>query len=112
MHNATIQSKGSPKDIHGNRRCSAVDCAQDGVCFVMHYLDNFMLIGAPNTPKCAEDLGVLLQIFERLGLPTATNKLEGPTFYLNLLGFQMDMGAMENRISQEKMQELQKLLAE
>ena len=78
---------------------------------MMHYLDDFLLIGTPNMPECADDMGVVLQVFERLGILIPQNKLEGPT-RLSFFSFQMDPGAMEIRLSQEKVQELQKLLAE
>lgn len=51
---------------------------REGVRFVIHCLDDFLLIGAPDSHECEEALHVLLRICSRLGFPVAMNKLEGP----------------------------------
>ena len=49
-----------------------------GISVVFHYLDDFLLIGAPNSTECAQALSILLHMFNELGLPVALDKLEGP----------------------------------
>ena len=51
---------------------------QAGVVDIIHYLDDFLLVGAPGSPECAESLAKLLELFKELGLPVALDKLEGP----------------------------------
>ena len=80
-----------------------------GVSFVIHYLDDFLLIGAPASLECREVLEVVLNIFNRLGLPVAMNKLEGPACCLTFLGFELDSRAMEIRLPSQKLVELQSL---
>ena len=63
---------------------------QTGVNFVIHYLDDFLVVGAPSSPECATALRTLLEIFGRLGLPVAMEKLEGPVMCLGFLGFELD----------------------
>jgi hypothetical protein len=83
---------------------------QAGVKFVIHYLDDFLLIGAPGSRECAEALEIVKAIFGRLGLPIAIRKLEGPTLCLIFLGIEIDTWAMELRLPVEKLRELQALL--
>ena len=44
---------------------------QEGVDFAIHYLDDYLVVGAPASPECAEALTTLLGVFDRLGLPVA-----------------------------------------
>lgn len=61
------------------------------MCFCMHYLDDFLIIGAPSSGQCEEYLRILLVGFEKLNIPVAMEKLEGPTTALTFLGIEMDM---------------------
>ena len=82
----------------------------EGVRFVIHYLDDFLLIGAPGSRECSVGLEILLRVFRRLGLPIAWNKLEGPWLCLIFLGFELDSQAMEIRLPAAKLVELHELL--
>ena len=55
---------------------------QEGIEVVLHYLDDFLLVGAPNSSECERALSILLRVFGELGLPVATNKSEGPATQL------------------------------
>ena len=83
---------------------------QDGVDFIIHYLDDYLVIGAPESEECAVALATVLRVFERLGLPVAHNKLEGPGTRLTFLGFELDSVAMIIRLPRQKLAELQELL--
>ena len=83
---------------------------QMGGRFVIHYLDDFLVIGAPNSPECGEALRCLLEVFKRLGIPVAINKLEGPVTLLEFLGFEMDTLAMAIRLPPRKLSDLLQLL--
>jgi len=78
----------------------------EGVNFVIHYLDDFLLVGPPNSDDCASSLAILLRVFKRLGLPVAVHKLEGPWWCLSFLGFEVDSNAMEVRLPRSKLLEL------
>jgi len=80
---------------------------QQGVKFIIHYLDGFLLIGPPRCDDCAVALEILLQMFDLLGLPVAWENLEGPMACLTFLGFEIDSLALELRLPKEKMLELQ-----
>jgi len=83
----------------------------EGVNFVIHYLDDFLLVGPPNSDECASSLAISLRVFKRLGLPVAVHKLEGPWWCLSFLGFEVDSNAMEVRLPRSKLLELKELLA-
>jgi len=80
---------------------------KQGVKFIIHYSDGFLLIGPPGCDDCALALTILLQTFDLLRLPVAWEKLEGPTTCLTFLGFEIDLLALPK----EKMLELQQAVA-
>ena len=51
---------------------------QEGVDFIIHYLNNFLLVGVPASQECTGALTALLSACDRLGFPVAREKLEGP----------------------------------
>ena len=68
---------------------------KEGTRFVIHYLDDFLVIRAPNSPECTDALVRLLRLFEWLGLPVAVEKREGPATCLEFLGFEVDSVAID-----------------
>ena len=77
---------------------------------MIHYLDDFLVLGAPDTNECETAVQKLLDVFSRLGLPVATDKLEGPTTRLVFLGFELDTVAWEIRLPRQKLEELKELI--
>ena len=83
-----------------------------GVQHVMHYLDDFLLLGSPGSDQeCKTAMGYLLAKFAELGLPVAPSKLEGPATCLSFLGIEIDSEKMEVRLPQEKLANLKELVA-
>ena len=80
---------------------------REGASGIMHYLDDFLVVGAPNSSECAATLTTLLRVFDRLGLAVALEKLEGTVSSLVFLGFELDSEAMVIRLPQLKLRELQ-----
>ena len=83
---------------------------QWGVQFVIHYLDDFLVVGGSRCQAGLAQLGIVLSTFDELGIPVAMNKLEGPTSCLTFLGFELDTGAMEVRLPQAKIEELHSMI--
>ena len=81
----------------------------EGASSIMH-LDDFLVVGAPNSSECAATLTTLLRVFDRLGLPVALEKLEGPLSCLVFLGFELDSEARVICLPQLKLRELQFLI--
>ena len=83
---------------------------QEGVKFAIHCLDYSLVVGALDSPECAEALDTLRRVFSHLGLPVAIEKLEGPWYCLNFLGFELDSLSMVIRLPQAELTELQQLI--
>ena len=82
----------------------------EGAQEILHYLDDFLLIGPPRSDSCATSLTKLLSVFDRLGIPIAEDKLEGPATCLVFLGIELDTLQMSLRLPIEKLQELRELV--
>lgn len=85
---------------------------QEGVGTILHYLDDYLLIAPPNSNKGSEDLNLLLAVFERLRVPVAVEKLEGPACCITFLGIEIDTVAMVLRLPRTKLVELKSLVNE
>ena len=78
---------------------------------LLHYLDDFLTMGAEHTCKWQLNLEKLVDLCRRLGMPLKWQKLEGPTTTLVFLGILLDSQKMEMRLPEEKLQELKLLIA-
>ena len=85
---------------------------REGVQKLFHYLDDFLIVAPPASRQCEEDLQKLLVIFDRLHIPVAMSKLEGPTEHLTFLGIELDTQAMILRLPASKLDELRLLVAQ
>ena len=83
---------------------------QTGVKVVLHYLDEFLLVGEPASEQCKDNLQKLLAVFTALHILVAREKLEGPTTRLSFLGIELNTHLRVLRLPQEKIEELQALL--
>lgn len=83
-----------------------------GVHAVIHYLDDFLLVGAPASDECGQHLIQLSHIFEQLGILIAPEKTEGPVTCLSFLGLELDSLAMEIRLPPSKLRALQALITQ
>ena len=84
----------------------------EGVRFLEHYLDDFIVVGAPGAEECAAGLEVLLETRKRLGMPIAAHKMEGPATHVTFLGIEVDTGAMVVHLPQDKLHHLKSNVAE
>ena len=83
---------------------------QQGVAHIFHYLDDFIVIGAPDSPECARALAILMHTCTRLGVPLADHKREGPATCLTYLGIEVDTAAAQLRLPADKLARLRDLL--
>lgn len=49
-----------------------------GISHVAHYLDDFVVLGRPDSKKCALNVQTLMQTCDILGVSLAQGKTEGP----------------------------------
>jgi hypothetical protein len=83
-----------------------------GIRAVLHYLDEYLLLGDPGTSECADALQLSLRLCECLGVPVAPGKVEGPATSLVFLDILLDMEAHELRLPEEKLMRLMELIAQ
>ena len=80
-----------------------------GIQNYIHYLNDFLLVGAPNTAETARGMSTALNVLDHLNLLVATHKAEGPSHCITLLGIVIDTKALELRLPADKFQRLQGL---
>ena len=82
-----------------------------GVQHLMHYLDDFLFLGAPKSEEGAQALATALEVLARMGVPVATHKTEGPATCITFLGILIDTLAFQLRLPPEKISRLRDLLS-
>ena len=81
-----------------------------GIQYITHYLDNFVILGSPGSGQCGRDLSIFVELCESLGIPLAEEKIEDPSTKLEVLGIIIDTEYMQLSLSEERMVELRSLL--
>ena len=76
---------------------------QQGVSPVLHYLDDFLTMGQADSATCHNNFITIQQTCQKLGIPLALEKLEGPSHSLTFLGIEIDTIHMEARLPQDKL---------
>jgi len=76
---------------------------QRGVTCSIHYLDDFLMMGPPRSTACQKNLDIFKHTCEELGVPLATEKVEGPSTCLTFLGVVLDTAKSEIRLPEEKL---------
>ena len=74
-----------------------------GVRYQLHYLDDFLLLGPPDTAECTIAMQRTLTACKELGVPIAAHKTEGPSCQLTFLGIQIDTIRMELSLPPDKL---------
>ena len=77
---------------------------------VLHYLEDYLLLGQPGTQRCTEALVRTLALCGELGVPLAEDKTEGPATSITFLGIEIDTEAFELRLPQHKLREMKSKL--
>ena len=69
---------------------------------LLHYLDDFITVGPPNSAQCALNLQTALSVCQKLGLPLHPGKCVGPSTWLVVLGIELDSVEQYARLPEEK----------
>ena len=85
---------------------------QRGVRAVIHYVDDFLLLGTQDSSECQQALITTLATCEELGVPIATNKTEGPSTAITFLGIELDSSTMSVSLPIDKLHKLRSLVDE
>ena len=82
----------------------------EGVRYILHYLDDFLILGPPGSTTAASMRPLVETTLTRVGVPIAHHKTEGPTTVITFLGIQIDSNTFQLSLPLEKIQRLQDLL--
>ena len=75
----------------------------EGIEHIVHYLDDYTILGPPGSKQCALDLHLFIKLCDRLGVPLATEKIEGPSSRLEILGIIIDSVQMQLILPERKL---------
>ena len=64
---------------------------KNGVTWRIHYLDDFLTIGSPQSQECHSNVHIMQSVCENAGLPIEPHKSEGPATSLVFLGIEIDL---------------------
>ena len=81
-----------------------------GIISQIHYLDDFLFFGRPDSEEADSVLSVVSGVCQSLGVPLAVHKTEGPAPVVTFLGILVDTARFELRLPQEKLVALQSLV--
>ena len=82
----------------------------EGTEHILHYLDDFLIMAPAGSPQCNLNLTRLLALFDRLHVPVASDKVEGPSTCLKFLGIEIDTQQMCLQLLQDKLVALKELV--
>lgn len=81
-----------------------------GMVSHIHYLDDYFIVGSPNSNQCLSLVSTMLSLCSRLGVPIAMDKLEGPATAIVFLGILVDSVKQELSLPPVKLSELVELV--
>ena len=77
---------------------------------LLHYLDDFITAGPPDTNQCAENLAISMTVCNSLGLPIHPDKCIGPSTRLVVLNIELDFMAHVACLPMDKLCAIQELI--
>ena len=83
---------------------------KDGIPHLLHYLDDFLVVGPPDSPNCQLHLDKMISLCGHLGVPLATEKIEGPSKRLIFLGIEIDTEKLQAQLPIDKLSRLRQEL--
>ena len=81
-----------------------------GIRYLLHYWDDYLTAGAPNSRKCHNNLSSIRSFASSLGIPMALEKVEDPSTVLSFLGIELDTRLFVARLPTKELCTLQGLL--
>ena len=86
---------------------------QDGIIYICHYVDDYLVAGRPGTDECQRAIDQLRATFERLGIPVnlAKLRLEGtPSVLVKFLGVMLDTQNQCCYLDAERVADIKRLI--
>lgn len=79
-------------------------------CYVTHYLDDFLIQAPPGSTLCQQTMHCFTLLCQKLGIPLAHEKTEGPVCKLTFLGLELDSVSQIVKIPEDKVVALKGLI--
>ena len=76
----------------------------------LHYLDDFLFGGRPESNSCSKTLDLALHLCHEVGFPVMSEKVVGPSTLIDFLCFVIDTLAMEIRLPDEKLSRMKLMI--
>ena len=102
--------RSAPKIFNAVADTIAWVLTSQGIRHQLHYLDDFLFIASPHSQQGNQIRAMALHTLDRLGVPVARNKTEGPCTALTFLGIYVDCHHFELRLPSEKLSRLQNMV--
>ena len=80
---------------------------KQGASSLLHYLDDFLTIGPPTPGICNQNSNIITRTYEKLEVPLASEKIEGPATPIPFLGIILDSNKMEACLPPDKLTRIQ-----
>ena len=77
---------------------------------LLHYLDDFITVGPPQSSQCAHNLTMATLVCQRLRLPLHPNKCVSPTTSLTVLGIELDSNQQVAHLPEDKLTAVRELI--
>ena len=74
-----------------------------GCVMGIHYVDDVLTIGHPDSDECKVNMALMQETCERAGLPLEPSKTKGPLSSITFLGIELDSSTMEMRLPSDKL---------
>ena len=98
--------RSAPKLFNAVADALAWIFGQAGSRVPLHYLDDFLFLGPPNSGECGAALQSAVTLCTELGVPISEEKLEGPGTCIPFLGITLDTEVLQLRLPEEKLRRL------
>ena len=82
----------------------------EGIHDLLHYLDDYLFLSLPRAPQAWTFLEKAIAVCQSLGVPVASNKIEGPNTALTFLGITIDTVRGELCLPADKLIRLQQTI--
>ena len=81
-----------------------------GISFILHILDDFLILGLSGSNACRDHLQSFLSLCEKLGVLIKVDKTVDPCTCLTFMGLALDSVSMEERLPHDKLERVRHLL--
>ena len=81
-----------------------------GIISIIHCLDDFLILGPPNSDQCHTDLNNFLSMCEHIGVPIKAEKAVQSSNVIIFLGIELDSVSKIARLPQAKLIKIQNVI--